>query len=153
MVLKELFIRHPASKGDLLSETDKVGARVRTAQPFGTVLIPRPSISAVVGLWIRVRDMEVTVVGRGGSAEVSYRRCHHGDSLRGPLTRDAPGLAPVDRLGELVPAEQVVAMLPLDELILDDEVADLEVQSEGPALSRKLTNRCHDLLDDQLDRG
>ena len=52
-----------------------------------------------------------------------------------------------------MPAEQVVAVLPLDELILDDEVADLEVQSESPALSRKLANRCHNLLDDQLDRG
>ena len=140
MVLKELFIGHPASKGDLLSETDKVGARVRTAQPFGTVLIPRPSISALVGLWIRVRDMEVTVVGRGGSAEVSYRRCHHGDSLRGPLTRDAPGLTPINRLGELVPAEQVLAVLPLDELVSYDEVTDLEVESESAALSCKLAN-------------
>ena len=140
MVLKKLFIRHPASKGDLLSETDKVGARVRTAQPFGTVLIPRPSISAVVGLWIRVRDMEVTVVGRGGSAEVGYRRCHHGDSLRGPLTRDAPGLTSINRLGELVPAEQVLAVLPLDELVSYDEVADLEVESESAALSCKLAN-------------
>ena len=97
--------------------------------------------------------MEVTVVGRGGSAEVGHRGRHHGDGLRWPLTREAPGLTPVDRLGELVPAEQVVAVLPLDELILDDEVADLEVQSEAPALSRKLADRCHDLLDDQLDRG
>ena len=140
MVLKELFIGHPASKGDLLSETDKVGARVRTAQPFGTVLIPRPRISALVGLRIRVRDMEVTVVGRGGSAEVGYRRCHHGDGLRGPLTRDAPGLAPINRLGELVPAEQVLAVLPLDELVSYDEITDLEVESESAALSCELAN-------------
>ena len=62
MVLEELLIRHLPSEVDLLSETHKLGARV-TAQPLAAVLVSRPRISVLVSLGVRVRDVEVTVVG------------------------------------------------------------------------------------------
>ena len=59
----------------------------------------------------------------------------------------------VDRLGDLMLPEELAAVLPLHELVVDREVAHLEVHSDRLALASKLTHTGSDLLDHELDRG
>ena len=52
-----------------------------------------------------------------------------------------------------MPSQELIAVLPLHQLIGDSEVAHLEVETDLLALARQLTQRRRDLLDHILDRG
>lgn len=39
-------------------------------------------------------------------------------------------------------ANQVTAVLPLNELVLDDKIADLEIEAQGPTTASTLTDSC-----------
>ena len=52
-----------------------------------------------------------------------------------------------------MPSQELIAVLPLHQLIADSEVADLEVEADLLALASKLTHRRRDLLDHILDSG
>ena len=145
MVLKELIVTHLSSEIDFLSKANQVALLVRTSKAFraGSVAVTRAHEALTCGLRIWIRDMEVTIVGRGGPAMTSHRGCDHRNSRVGFLTGDFRAkltAASLDRLRDFVASEKLPIVLPLNQLVVDAEVADLEVQSKVPASAGQLTN-------------
>ena len=94
--------------------------------------------------------MEVSVISRSGTTVASDRWGDDRECLRGTLAfisrQHRTGVSAHVRL-----AKQVTAVLPLQQLILDQQVTDLEVKTQGSAKASLSTDLGKDLLQHEVD--
>ena len=149
MILEQLIVVDLATEVDALSELDQVSLLfLRWIWKYTNfvAIIARAIVTLLLLLRIRVWHVMITPVRRGSTTEASDGRSHDRKSLRGFHTLLVRHMRWAIIYGccysTTLMANQVTAVLPLNELVLDDKIADLEIEAQGPTTASTLTDSC-----------